>query len=68
MATARKKTPKKAAAPSSLKIHLLDVGAEKYGECVVVLGGDLVVLIDGAHPSDLKGQEGFSSLPEQALN
>jgi beta-lactamase superfamily II metal-dependent hydrolase len=65
MATARKKTPKSAAPPTSLKIHLLDVGAEKYGECVVVQGGELVVLIDGAHPSDLKGQEGFRPLPEQ---
>lgn len=34
------------------KIHLLDVGEEKYGDCVLCQFGGVSVLIDGAHRGD----------------
>ena len=34
------------------KVHLLDVGTQKYGDCVLYQFGEETVLIDGAHASD----------------
>jgi beta-lactamase superfamily II metal-dependent hydrolase len=48
--------PKKKASRKSdrnIKVHLLDVGTTKYGECIVVSDGEVTVLIDGSHPQDL---------------
>ncbi len=51
--------------PASLKIHLLDVGTVKYGDCLVCELGDRRILIDGAHPGDYQGRDGRPSIPEQ---
>src|SRR6185369_6135913 len=33
-------------------LHVLDVGGEIYGDCILVHSGDRRILIDGAHPGD----------------
>jgi len=35
-----------------MKIHLLDMGKEKYGDCILITKGNKKILIDGAHPGD----------------
>lgn len=45
--------------------HFLDVGGQKYGECILVRFGDVNVLIDGSHEKDFDGQEGYDSIPDQ---
>lgn len=50
---------------SNGKYHFLDVGAQKYGDCIVVEFGSVRVLIDGSHEKDFEGQAGFDSTPEQ---
>lgn len=35
-----------------MKIHLLDMGQTKYGDCIVITHNDRSILIDGAHPGD----------------
>jgi len=50
---------------SSLKIELLDVGTEKYGDCLVCELGDRRILIDGAHPGDYKTRGDRPSIPTQ---
>ncbi len=47
------------------KYHFLDVGAEKYGDCILVEFGRVRVLIDGSHEKDFAGQEGYLSVPDQ---
>ena len=47
------------------KYHFLDVGAQKYGDCILVEFGALRVLIDGSHEKDFEGQTGYDSTPEQ---
>ncbi|HKF42833.1 MAG TPA: MBL fold metallo-hydrolase [Thermoanaerobaculia bacterium] len=49
----------------SLKIDLLDVGLRKYGDCVLVEFGNVLVLIDGAHTGDDQGTQGHDSIPAQ---
>lgn len=39
-------------APGECRVHLLDVGEEKYGDCVLCQFGDVSVLIDGSHRGD----------------
>lgn len=46
-------------------VHLLDVGEEKYGDCVFCQFGDVTVLIDGAHPGDFEASDGLPSIPDQ---
>ncbi len=48
-----------------LRITLLDVGSEKYGDCILCEFGDVSVLIDGAHPGDVDGSPGHFSIPAQ---
>jgi beta-lactamase superfamily II metal-dependent hydrolase len=48
-----------------LRIHLLDVGKEKYGDCILCEFGNTTVLIDGAHPKDGAGTPGHISIPDQ---
>ena len=45
--------------------HFLDVGAEKYGECILVIFGDVRILIDGSHQGDFRGRNGHDSIPAQ---
>lgn len=51
---ARRTTAPGGAADTSdnFKIHLLDVGREKYGDCVLCQFGSVSVLIDGSHRGD----------------
>lgn len=35
-----------------MQINLLDMGAEKYGDCLLVTHQEQTILIDGAHPGD----------------
>ena len=35
-----------------MQIHLLDMGAEKYGDCILLTQGERTILIDGGHPGD----------------
>jgi len=49
----------------SLRIHLLDVGTEKYGDCIVCELGDRRILIDGAHAGDYKDRGERPSIPSQ---
>lgn len=35
-----------------MKIHFLDVGLEKYGDCILIENGGSYILIDGAHVGD----------------
>ena len=46
-------------------IHLLDVGADPYGDAVLCQFGQTTVLIDGGHPGSFKGQGDHDSIPEQ---
>jgi beta-lactamase superfamily II metal-dependent hydrolase len=46
-------------------VHLLDVGQEKYGDCIFCQFGAVTVLVDGAHPGDYEGSEEFPSIPDQ---
>jgi len=50
---------------TSLTIHLLDVGTEKYGDCIVCELGDRKILIDGAHAGDYKDRGDRPSIPSQ---
>ena len=36
--------------------YLLDMGTEKYGDCVLCVLPDKTILIDGGHRSDWQGQ------------
>ena len=52
-------------ASTPFRVHLLDVGLEKYGDSVLIEFGKTTVLIDGAHTGDHDGSEGHPSIPEQ---
>lgn len=52
-------------APDSFKVHILDVGEEKYGDCTFLDFGEVTVLIDGAHSSNIRASGGHPSIPEQ---
>jgi beta-lactamase superfamily II metal-dependent hydrolase len=39
---------------SKFKVHLLDVGSQKYGDAVLCEFGKVTVLIDGAHPGNFE--------------
>src|SRR5262245_10800722 len=49
----------------SLKIHLLDMGRERYGDCVLAEIGGRSIMIDGGHPGDWQARHGFPSIPDQ---
>jgi beta-lactamase superfamily II metal-dependent hydrolase len=50
---------------SALKIYLLDVGEEKYGDCIVCELGERRILIDGGHAGDYRRRGARPSIPEQ---
>src|SRR5262245_23119135 len=56
---------KPASDAASLKIHLLDMGSERYGDCLLVQLGNRTILIDGAHPGDWQRRGDSPSIPEQ---
>lgn len=47
------------------RVHLLDVGADKYGDCILCEIGEMRILIDGSHPSDFRPRSGHRSIPQQ---
>jgi beta-lactamase superfamily II metal-dependent hydrolase len=53
-------------APTVFQVHLLDMGAHKYGDCIVCQIGRKVILIDGGHLGDQKRRHpDYLSIPEQ---
>ena len=50
---------------SACRVHLLDVGEETYGDCILCQFGSVSVLIDGAHPQDWQKRGEHPSIPEQ---
>ncbi|BCM91427.1 hypothetical protein IAD21_03299 [Abditibacteriota bacterium] len=56
-----------AAADVPCKIHLLDVGPDKYGDCFVCQLADKTILIDGSHPADHMPRSGHRSIPQQLV-
>ena len=51
--------------PSNCKVHLLDVGASQYGDCLIIEYEGETILIDAGHRGDLTGSSGHRSIPEQ---
>ncbi len=47
------------------EFHFLDVGPNKFGDCVLCRRGDEVILIDGGHPGDQNARGARRSLPDQ---
>ncbi|MBL0729677.1 MBL fold metallo-hydrolase [Piscinibacter sp. HJYY11] len=45
--------------------HFLDVGDERYGECILVVFGKVRILIDGSHRADMRSRNGRPSVPDQ---
>lgn len=51
---------------SVFRVHLLDMGGRKYGDCLVCEIGDTRVLIDGGHLGDQnRSDPKYPSIPEQ---
>jgi beta-lactamase superfamily II metal-dependent hydrolase len=48
-----------------LRLHLLDMGQQQYGDCFLCQVGGRSILIDGGHPADWRGRDDFPSIPEQ---
>ncbi|MGO9770519.1 MAG: MBL fold metallo-hydrolase [Roseiarcus sp.] len=57
--------PARSANDAALNIHLLDMGGEKYGECLLVELSGRTILIDGGHPGDWRRRGETPSIPEQ---
>lgn len=52
---------------SPLTLHLLDMGWQMFGDCILVCQGGVTVLIDGGHPGDYRNRHGYPSIPEQLV-
>jgi beta-lactamase superfamily II metal-dependent hydrolase len=51
---------------SVFRVHLLDMGSRKYGDCLVCEIGGTRILIDGGHLGDQKRSDpSYPSIPEQ---
>jgi beta-lactamase superfamily II metal-dependent hydrolase len=50
---------------ANFRIHVLDMGDTKYGDCLIVEAGNRRILIDGGHSNDFDGQDGYNSIPDQ---
>jgi beta-lactamase superfamily II metal-dependent hydrolase len=48
-----------------MKIHLLDMGDERYGDCIVCVGGGKTLMIDGGHMGDIRQRGDAPSIPDQ---
>jgi beta-lactamase superfamily II metal-dependent hydrolase len=46
-------------------VTLLDMGEEKYGDCVLLRLGPKLILIDGGHRGDDQPRNGYPSIPDQ---
>lgn len=60
-ADSKRPSPDAAAA----RYFLLDMGKQKYGDCILCLVGGHTILIDGGHPGDFDGQPTSDSIPDQ---
>lgn len=49
----------------TLRLYLLDVGTQQYGDCILCELGGRFILVDGGHPSDFRGTTGHKSIPAQ---
>jgi beta-lactamase superfamily II metal-dependent hydrolase len=49
----------------ALRVHLLDVGHEEYGDALLLEVAGKTVLVDGAHPGDDVGDDRHPSIPLQ---
>lgn len=53
-------------AAKTFQVHLLDMGARKYGDCLLCRAGNKLILIDGGHLGDQKrSHPDYPSIPEQ---
>ena len=50
---------------AKMKVHVLDMGKTKYGDCIIVEIGRIRVLIDGGHPGDYEDRSGQKGIPSQ---
>jgi beta-lactamase superfamily II metal-dependent hydrolase len=57
--------PSEAPGNGKLRLYLLDVGTQQYGDCILCEMGDRYILVDGGHPSDFRGTPGHDSIPAQ---
>ena len=48
-----------------MKIHMLDMGDEKYGDCIVCMAGDHTLIVDGGHAGDIRKRGDTPSIPQQ---
>jgi hypothetical protein len=39
-----------------MRLHLLDMGDEKYGDCIVIVNGRKKVVVDGEHIGDFRSR------------
>ena len=46
-------------------LYLLDMGPEKYGDCILGRFGEVTVLVDGGHRRDDRRHGDTRSVPEQ---
>src|SRR5262245_40546595 len=49
----------------ALRVHLLDVGSEEYGDALLLDVAGKIVLVDGAHPGDETGDDRHPGIPDQ---
>jgi len=47
------------------QLYLLDMGREKYGDCILCRFGETTILVDGGHPGDDRSRHGYPSIPDQ---
>ena len=50
---------------ANFRIHVLDMGDTKFGDCLVAEAGNRRLLINGGHSNDFEGQDGYDSIPDQ---
>lgn len=50
---------------TGLRVSLLDMGDEKYGDCILCQSGETTVLIDGGHVKDIAPRGSTPSIPQQ---
>lgn len=54
-----------AADAPKFQLHLLDMGLEKYGDCILCQIGGETILVDGGHQGDWRDRHGYPSIPKQ---
>jgi hypothetical protein len=67
-AEASARTAAKPKAAAGAVYRLLDMGEQKYGDCIVAELGGRKILIDCGHPGDDQDANGHAAIPEQLDN